>query len=138
MSADHSFSSTKIFITLFILTAVEVLWSIFFKDYGPFIKWGGLLAFALWKGILIYTYFMHMRFEGWIIKGLLAPTPLLIAVLLCAIMPDVSYNSRLDWDVGAQLDKSGHEPGHVVRNMALYDHKSHEGDEEDGEDAGGH
>lgn len=139
MSEAHpSFSSTKIFLTLFVLTAVEVGWSIVFRDFGPFIKWGGLLVFAFWKGILIYSYFMHMKFEGWIVKGLLAPTPFLIAIVLCAVMPDVSFNDRLDWDVGAQLDKTGREPGHVVRDMGLYDgaHGGHA--EEPEEDAGGH
>lgn len=138
MSGEHaSFSSNKIFLTLFILTAVEVGWSLVFSDWGPLVKWGGLLVFAVWKGVLIYSYFMHMKFEGWIIKGLLAPTPFLIAIVLCAVMPDVSYNERLDWDVGAQLDKSGRADGHVVRTLDLYD-SAHGGHGDDGHAEDGH
>jgi hypothetical protein len=76
--------------------------------------WGGLLVFAFWKGILIYTYFMHMKFEGWIVKCLIAPTPILIAIVLFALMPDIAFNSRLDYPVGSQLDKDGRAPGQVV------------------------
>lgn len=110
----HGFNANKIFITLFILTAVEVAWSIVFKHHAHWIKWGGLCVFAFWKGILIYTYFMHMKFEGWIVKALIAPTPILIAILLFALMPDVSFNDELVYPVGAQLDKSTLHPGKVT------------------------
>ena len=111
MSNDHAqpaFSANKIFITLFILTAAEVLWgAVLFKHSPHLIKWGGLIVFAFWKGILIYTYFMHMKFEGWIVKCLIAPTPFLIAIVVFALMPDVSNNSHLVYPVGSQLGKSG-------------------------------
>ena len=109
------FSANKIFLTLFILTAAEVAWGAYlFKDSPNLIKWGGLLVFAFWKGILIYTYFMHMKFEGWIVKCLIAPTPILIAVVVFALMPDVSNNEQLVYPVGSQLDKSNTHPGRVV------------------------
>jgi caa(3)-type oxidase subunit IV len=115
----HGFSANKIFITLFILTAVEVAWSIVFKHSPHWLKWGGLCVFAFWKGILIYVYFMHMKFEGWVVKALIAPTPALIAILVCALMPDVSYNDRLVYPVGTQLDKSAHQPGKVTGMIDL-------------------
>jgi caa(3)-type oxidase subunit IV len=111
---DPHFSSNKIFLTLFVLTAVEVGWSLVFHDSPAWLKWGGLLVFAFWKGILIYTYCMHMKFEGWIGKCLIAPTPILIAIVLFALMPDIAFNSRLDYPVGSQLDKDGRAPGQVV------------------------
>lgn len=125
MSTDHgtehsehghaSFSANKIFVTLFILTAVEVAWGAFLFKHSPhLVKWGGLIIFAFWKGILIYTYFMHMKFEGWIVKCLIAPTPILIAVVVFALMPDVSNNDKLVYPVGSQLDKSNTHPGRVV------------------------
>jgi cytochrome c oxidase subunit 4 len=122
MSTDHdahpTFSANKIFITLFILTAVEVLWgAVLFKHSPHLIKWGGLVIFAFWKGIMIYTYFMHMKFEGWIVKALIAPTPILIAVVVFALMPDVSANKQLVYPVGSQIDKSGVHPGRVVGMM---------------------
>jgi caa(3)-type oxidase subunit IV len=123
-SAHPAFSANKIFLTLFVLTAVEVAWSLVFHSSPAWLKWGGLLVFACWKGTLIYMYFMHMKFEGWIVKALIAPTPVLIAIILFALMPDVSFNERLDWDVGAQMDKSGRQPGHVVRELDLFDEEA--------------
>ena len=122
MSQDHAsdhgahpgFSANKIFITLFILTMVEVGWGLGFQHSPHWIKWGGLIVFAMWKGILIYTYFMHMKFEGWIVKSLMIPTPFLIAIVVFALMPDISHNERLIYPVGSQVDKSQVHPGKVV------------------------
>ena len=120
-AADHGahpgFSANKIFIILFVLTIAEVGWGLGFHDASRFIKWGGLIVFAFWKGILIYTYFMHMKFEGWIVKALMLPTPFLIAVVVFALMPDVSVNDQLIYPVGSQVDKSGAHPGRVVGMM---------------------
>jgi caa(3)-type oxidase subunit IV len=118
---NHGFSANKIFLILFVLTAVEVAWSLVFRDQPHWIKWGGLLVCAYFKGMLIYMYFMHMKFEGWIVKALVAPTPFLIAVVVFALMPDVSLNDRLLHPVGSQVDAStpnakwGTHPGQVVR-----------------------
>ena len=119
MSTEHgdqpAFSANKIFTILFVLTAIEVAWGAYIFKHSPhLIKWGGLLIFAFWKGILIYTYFMHMKFEGWIVKCLIAPTPVLILVVVFALMPDVSHNAQLVYPVGSQVDKSGAQPGKVV------------------------
>ena len=119
---DHGFNANKIFIVLFVLTAVEVGWSIAFKHSPHWIKWGGLCVFAFWKGLLIYTYFMHMKFEGWVVKALVAPTPLLIAILVFALMPDVSYNDQLVYPVGSQLDRATVRTGQVT---GLIDHPPH-------------
>ena len=112
--AHPGFSANKIFVTLFVLTIAEVGWGLGFHDAATWIKWGGLIVFAFWKGILIYTYFMHMKFEGWIVKSLMIPTPFLIAIVVFALMPDVSHNDRLVYPVGSQIDKSNAYPGKVV------------------------
>ena len=119
MTTEHDghpgFSANKIFVILFALTIAEVAWGAYLFQHSPhWIKWGGLIVFAFWKGILIYTYFMHMKFEGWIVKSLIAPTPFLIAVVVFALMPDVSKNQQLIYPVGSQIDKSGVHPGRVV------------------------
>ncbi|MFN0007500.1 MAG: cytochrome C oxidase subunit IV family protein [Planctomycetota bacterium] len=126
--AHPGFSANKIFITLFILTMVEVGWALLFKEASLWIKWGGLLVFATWKGVLIYTYFMHMKFEGWIVKCLMIPTPFLIAIVVFALMPDVSHNDRLIYPVGSQVDKSQANPGKVV-NMIDHPAEAVPGDE---------
>ena len=102
---DHGFNSTKIFFALFALTAIEVLISFiqvrwFDHPMPKYLYWAVLGVFAFWKGILIYSYFMHMKFEGWIIKCLIAPTPLLILIAVFALMPDVGYNTKLVNPIG--------------------------------------
>ena len=99
---QHGFDANKIFIALLVLTLVEVGWS--FLPAGKVIIWGGLLGMAFMKGFLIFTYFMHMKFEGWIVRVLIAPTPILILVVLFALMPDVGSNSRMDHDLTDMAD----------------------------------
>lgn len=115
--AHPGFSANKIFVLLFVLTIAEVGWGLGFQHSPHWIKWGGLIAFATWKGIMIYSYFMHMKFEGWIVKALMIPTPFLIAIVIFALMPDVSHNDRLVYPVGSQVDKSNTHPGKVVGMM---------------------
>lgn len=100
MSEKHEFSAFKVFVWLFILTAVEVGWAFLPISKVPLRL--GLIVFAYMKGYLIFTYFMHMKFEGWIVKGLIAPTVPLIAIVLCATFPDVARNSKLLYPVGYQ------------------------------------
>ena len=72
MSGDKHFNADKIFIALFVLTALEVLWGYAFgvwfvgegEQANRLVLWGGLLAFAFFKGWLIAVYFMHLKFEG--------------------------------------------------------------------------
>ena len=124
---DHyGFNANKIFFTLFVLTAVEVTWGFVFRHSPHLIKWGGLCIFAYWKGLLIFKYFMHMRFEGWLVKALVAPTPLLILILLGALMPDVSFNDRLVFPVGSQLQTKGDKIGKVADLNATTNVHAHE------------
>lgn len=125
MSDHESFSVKKIFWTLLILTAAEVAWGKLMPYDKKFLLWGGLLVFAFWKGLLIFMYFMHMKFEGWIVKGLIAPTPILITIVVFALMPDVSYNEELIHDVADQLDPQDGavvEIGQGSRNIVLHGH----------------
>jgi len=55
----------------------------------------GLVVFALWKGYLIFTYFMHMKWEGLICKGMVGFTVPLVAILMLANMPDTSFNTQV-------------------------------------------
>ena len=118
MSDGHDkmhFSAEKIFIQLFILTALEVGWGELARDWGKVLLWGGLMLFAVWKAILIAHYFMHLKFEGWIVKGLIVPTPILVLVIFGYVLPDVANkDGYLIHPVGAQLDPSS---GEVQKDM---------------------
>ncbi len=122
MSGDKHFNADKIFLGLFIFTALEVLWGYAFGVWthpGKLVLWGGLLFFAFLKGWLIAIYFMHLKFEGWVVKSLLLPTPFLVMVLLGYVMPDVGKQIEdggpLINPIGASLDP---ETGEVNPHMA--------------------
>jgi caa(3)-type oxidase subunit IV len=111
------FSANKVFAYLFALTVLEVGWGIAGKHFGwnrPML-WGGLLFFAGYKGWLIAVFFMHLKFEGWVVKSLILPTPFLILVIFGYVMPDVADDeTRLVHPVGSEIDPR---TGQVVVHM---------------------
>lgn len=118
MSDNHDFSPEKVFKLLFALTAIEVLWGYAFGvwfDAGKVILWGGLILAALWKALLIAQYFMHFKFEGWIVKSLIFPTPFLIAYVMIMISPDISRSDHLDEPIGSMYDNAD---GEVKEHMS--------------------
>ena len=133
MSDDHEeFDANKIFYALFIFTAVEVAWGYMIPYHIKWLLWGGLLGFAFLKGFLILMYFMHMKFEGWICKCLVAPTPLLMMIVFFALIPDVASNDRMNYDIGDQLDPvfGVQVPiGEGTRNVVLHPQGDEEGEE---------
>lgn len=140
MSDDHKeFSPEKIFLWLFIFTALEVAWGYLgdWAEWGRGLLWGGLLFYAFLKAWLIASYFMHLRFEGWVVKGLIAPTPVLVLVILAALNPDVGNNDKMDHPVGSLLND---DEGVVTSTMHFREYdlvKDEESEPESGEDAGG-
>lgn len=120
MSGDKHFNADRVFVILFILTAIEVAFGILggraYLNFPKAIFWGGLIGIAIWKGLLIAWYFMHLKFEGWIVKGLILPTPFLIMVIFGYVIPDVAdEESNLVHPVGSQLE---HTSGAVYEHMA--------------------
>jgi cytochrome c oxidase subunit IV len=100
---DLGYNVLKIWIILFSCTALEVMWGMFLRPptFPRWLLWGGLLVFALIKGLYILMYFMHMKFERFIVWSLILPTPLLVAVILCALMPDLAFKDDLrDYPLG--------------------------------------
>ena len=104
--AGLGYSVMRIFIVLFVLTAIEVLFGMAFRE-PRWLLWSGLLICAFLKGLLIFMYFMHMKFEKYLVWSLIAPTPLLVGVVVFALMPDVSFNGLRDHPVGDQLNEQG-------------------------------
>ena len=139
MSDDHDkfhFNAEKIFLYLFVLTAAEVAWGYLAKDFGHVLLWGGLILCAIWKGLLIATYFMHLKFEGWIVKGLIVPTPVLALVIFGYVLPDVAnHDGPLVHPVGAQLVP---ETGEVQRDMEPHTGHADDGGADHDHEEGGH
>jgi hypothetical protein len=117
------FNPEKVFAGLFLFTLLEVLWGYAFGVWlvepgqhgNRLVLWGGLLFFAFLKGWLIAVYFMHLKFEGWVVKSLILPTPFLIMVIFGYVMPDVAdKETRLVYPVGSELDPA---TGKVIVDM---------------------
>lgn len=141
MSDDKHFDPEKVFGLLFLFTALEVLWGYAFgvwfvpegAEANKLLLWGGLLVFALLKGWLIAVYFMHLRFEGWVVKSLLVPTPFLVLVIFGYVMPDVAKpiddGAPLVNPVGSRVDPA---TGKVVVELDTGPwHVEHEEDAEE-------
>lgn len=128
MSEDKtSFSPDKVFLWLFIFTAAEVGYGVLGSGLPKMVLWSGLGFFAFLKGWLIVVYFMHLKFEGWVVKSLIVPTPLLILVIWGYISPDVSNSKVLDHPIGSMYDQR---TGEVSHDMGRYDTEPHEAVEE--------
>ena len=110
MSEKHELNANKIFVYLFVFTALEVGLSML-VEYTSFslpkwIYWGGLMFLAGLKGLLILQEFMHFKFEGWIVKGLVAPTPFLIAYLWAILSTELANNPQMDEPIGAMVNSA--------------------------------
>lgn len=113
------FSANKVFAGLFLFTMCEVGWGLLGKhaEFNRLMLWGGLLFFAFLKGWLIAVYFMHLRFEGWVVKSLILPTPFLVMVIFGYVMPDVANKEgRLIHPIGSAVDPK---TGNVVEDMEV-------------------
>ncbi len=134
MSDHKQFSAEKIFGGLFILTALEIGWGYagYGFDWGRLMLWGGLLFFAFWKAWLIAVYFMHLKFEGWVVKSLILPTPFLIMVIMGYLIPDVAGDEApMVHPIGSMFDP---DTGEVHEDIAdIWKPPSSE-DEGDGEE----
>jgi caa(3)-type oxidase subunit IV len=119
---DKHFNAEKVFAGLFVFTMLEVGWGYAGHHFhwNKLMLWGGLLFFAFLKGWLIAVYFMHLKFEGWVVKSLILPTPFLIMVIFGYVMPDVANKEgNLVHPVGAMLDPAS---GRVVEDLRQKSH----------------
>ena len=111
------FNAEKIFAGLFLFTMLEVGWGFAGHHFlwNKLMLWGGLLFFAFFKGWLIAVYFMHLKFEGWVVKSLILPTPFLVMIIFGYVMPDVANKEApLVHPVGSMLDQK---TGQVVEDL---------------------
>ena len=127
---EHTFDANKIFLVLFILTAVEVAWGTLVPYSVKWALWGGLLIFAFWKGFLIFMYFMHMKFEGLVCKVLIAPTIPLVLVVFFGLLPDVGVNERLVHEIADQLDPVNGQIVEIGKGSRNKDHVQHDDEQE--------
>jgi caa(3)-type oxidase subunit IV len=125
MSDSHEMNSKKVLILLAILTAVEVAWAVVPLGLPVWAMRLGLVVMALWKGYLIFMFFMHMKFEGWIVKGLMLPTVPLMLIVVFANMPDTSFNDHLVYPIGSMVNEDGGEV-RELKDVANPNHGEHD------------
>jgi cytochrome c oxidase subunit 4 len=85
----------KVWAALAILTAIEYLYAATFKDFF-LILFLGLMVWALIKAGLVGWYFMHLKFEGNWVYALIVPAFVLAAILVFALMPDMSMKPETE------------------------------------------
>ena len=128
MSNDKHFNANRIFVALLVFTLLEVAWGYFGGarkfDWNKTMLWGGLLFFASLKGWLIAVYFMHLKFEGWVIKSLILPTPFLVMVIMGYIGNDVADGTApLVHPIGSMMVP---DTGVVNENLSHWKPATHE------------
>src|SRR5947209_8625903 len=86
---SHTSQYMKVFFVLLIFTIAEYLYATFAPvSFVSLVL--GLMAMALFKASLVGLYFMHLKFEGKWVYGLLIPAGILACVLTFALAPDVA------------------------------------------------
>lgn len=84
----------KVWAWLAALTAVEYFYAYFCQEVllTPFlITLFGLLLWAAIKAGMVGWFFMHLKFEGKWVYGLIIPACVLAAILVLALTPDIAY-----------------------------------------------
>lgn len=89
----HKINYLLIFYALIVLTVVTVV--VAFKRFeNEWLNVGLALLVASVKGTLVARYFMHLKFEGRLIKLTLFFPLLLCVILIAALIPDVGLGRR--------------------------------------------
>jgi cytochrome c oxidase subunit 4 len=89
MAVESHAPYMKIFWILLVLTIMEYCYASFL-DLSFFTLVFGLMAMAIVKASLVGLYFMHLKFEGKWVYGMLIPAGILAIVLTTALIPDVA------------------------------------------------
>ena len=85
----------KVFGALLVLTILEYLYA---KTglFSFFILITGLMTLAIIKASMVGWYFMHLKFEGRWVYGLLIPAGILAMILTTALVPDVAMQPKTE------------------------------------------
>jgi cytochrome c oxidase subunit 4 len=103
IAAEHAAESHVPYITIWaylaVLTAIEYVYALAFQEWisVPFlVLLLGLLFLAAVKAGLVGWFFMHLKFEGPWVYIMIIPACILAAILVCALMPDISFKPETE------------------------------------------
>jgi cytochrome c oxidase subunit 4 len=80
----------KVWAILAVLTAVEYIYALLFKDHFPVLVLG-LVSLALVKAGMVGWFFMHLKFEGKWVYILIIPACVMAVFLTLALSPDMAW-----------------------------------------------
>jgi cytochrome c oxidase subunit 4 len=100
-----------VWVALLILTVAEYIWARTLAGSSGLLI-AGLLTMAAVKAGLVGLYFMHVKFEGKWVYGLIVPAAFMAAVVILGLVPDIAFHTPT-WDstppaaAGPASDPSG-------------------------------
>ena len=81
-----------VFFTLALLTVIEYFYAmVFTTSFTTLVI--GLMFLAVIKAGLVGWFFMHLKFEGNWVYGMLVPAGILACVLVFALIPDIALHA---------------------------------------------
>ena len=86
---SHTSQYMKVFGALLVFTIMEYCYAKYMR-VSFFSLVLGLMTMAIIKATLVGLYFMHLKFEGKWVFGMLIPAAILAMVLTFALVPDVA------------------------------------------------
>ncbi len=89
----------KIWAILAVLTGVEWVYALIFKDHFPLLVFG-LVSLALVKAGMVGWFFMHLKFERKWVYILIVPACVMAIFLTLALCPDMAMRPAADDNAG--------------------------------------
>ena len=102
-----------VWFALLVLTVIEYFYAAHFKNVF-LILLIGLLFWAIIKAGLVGWFFMHLKFEGNWVYAFIVPAFVLAAILVFALMPDMTLKENADDIAGEETSYVA--PIHVIRS----------------------
>jgi cytochrome c oxidase subunit 4 len=81
----------KVWFALLVFTVIEYMYAHWFKDTFLILVLG-LMLWASIKAAMVGWYFMHLKFEGRWVYGMLIPAAILACVFIFALYPDMALH----------------------------------------------
>jgi cytochrome c oxidase subunit IV len=109
----HQVNYVMIFVLLVVLTGVTVAVA-FLNIHNELVKVLLALAIATTKAAFVALFFMHLKFEGKLIRVILFVPLCLCVLLIVALIPDIVFHPTLTsaGATDAPAAAAAHAPGH--------------------------
>ncbi len=114
---NHVKTYTRVFIALTIFTVIEYFYAQIFSNAFVVLVLG-LMTWAIIKATLVGLYFMHLKYEGKWVYGMLVPAGILACVLVFALIPDVALKAEVDINEPDDDEVAVHLTSPAVKNPA--------------------